>query len=225
MDELIFIVGNGASTSLNIQAVLEDYFASSKRQKKTLSLVIPFNTKPSPGQVIAHQYGNKNQVDSIVVTDRESDVGQFASASVSYIDGPATQLAGEMMTKTPSKVFMLYDDEDPLCNIWLQIAQANGVAAFDLCQGLFPIDPVAVITPVPSPAIPEAEKMAPEASQPVLEGSEEDDEEYEDEDDDEGDFMDDEDEELMEELFSVIYKIARKIAEEVVLEIKDSKKK
>lgn len=220
MKENIFIIGSGDSSPLNIQANLEDYFATAKRKKKDLTVVIPFHGKPTAGQVLAHQYAASEGIDTLIITNDGGEVFQFSSASIDYTEEyPVTQVAGNLMADVESKIFMLFDDEDPECNIYLQIAQHHTVAVFDLCQGLFPIDPVAVITPVLTPIIPEAEKLPVKAVEDDLEASEE------DEEDEDLEEYDEEDEMLMDTLYEAIAAIARKAAQQAILDIKPKRGK
>lgn len=219
MSEYVVLAGQGTCSSLNIEALLADYFLKAKRKKRHVVLVIPFETRPSAGQVLAQQVAAEMQID-IVASTKTGDLSQLSSCTVS--DEPWH----EMIQGSPADIFLLYDDEDEESLEVLSISALLQWPVFDLCRGLLPIAPISPDTPILAPDIPEAEKLPVNAPEALPEDNDEELDEEEDEEDDDEDYeeeLTDEQAEIADNLYAALDHFANLVAQKVVQIMKETK--
>lgn len=217
----IAVIGNAKTTRANVEALISDIVDSVDEA----AIVTVFDKKQSDGQIWAEQYA----------VDKGLQHGVYDHNDYK------TMLKEQ---KNELKFFILWDDEDPECQLAASVAQENKIQAFDLTDGLIMIPLNS--EPISKPAVAEvpevetkvsAEPVEPQLSTPtinqpvrvsigdletfftdVADESEEDDEEDEEEDeeiiDDLGDLM----KALIEELATIF---ADKVAEELVAKFKN----
>ena len=217
----IAVIGNAKTTRANVEALISDIVDSVDEA----AIVTVFDKKQSDGQIWAEQYA----------VDKGLQHGVYDHNDYK------TMLKEQ---KNELKFFILWDDEDPECQLAASVAQENKIQAFDLTDGLIMIPLNS--EPISKPAVAEvpevetkvsAEPVEPQLSTPtinqpvrvsigdletfftdVADESEEDDEEDEEEDeeiiDDLGDLM----KALIAELATIF---ADKVAEELVAKFKN----
>lgn len=217
----IAVIGNAKTTRASVEALISDIVDSVDEA----AIVTVFDKKQSDGQIWAEQYA----------VDKGLQHGVYDHNDYK------TMLKEQ---KNELKFFILWDDEDPECQLAASVAQENKIQAFDLTDGLIMIPLNS--EPISKPAVAEvpevetkvsAEPVEPQLSTPtinqpvrvsigdletfftdVADESEEDDEEDEEDDeeiiDDLGDLM----KALIEELATIF---ADKVAEELVAKFKN----
>jgi hypothetical protein len=159
------VIGNGKTARSNVDAILSDFVES----VDVADLVLVYDQKPSDGAVWAKQFA-------------EEKLGSVTG----FADNNYTALLSAF-PKEDLKFFILWDDEDPECQLAASFAQANAIPAFDLTDGLMMISlkQSKIEAPVVS-VIPIAEEVAQaviadpvepvKAPEPVVEDEEEDEE-------------------------------------------------
>jgi hypothetical protein len=217
----IAVIGNAKTTRANVEALIGDIVDSVDEA----AVVTVFDKKQSDGQIWAEQYA----------TDKGLQTGV-------YDHNDYTTMLREQ--KNEIKFFVLWDDEDPECQLAASIAQANKIQAFDLTDGLImiplnsePISKPAVADVPELEASVSSEPVEPQLSTPTInqpvrvtigeletfftdvpeeEGEEEEDEEEDDSEviDDLGDLM----KALIEEMATIF---ADKVAEELIAKFKN----
>ena len=157
----IAVIGNAKTTRANVEALIGDVVDSV--DESVIATV--YDQAQSDGQVWAEQYAQ----------DKEIPVLQYKENS--YAELLAENKAEDI------KFFMLWDDEDPACQIAASVAQESHILAYDLTDGLImiPLNSEPISRPVQA-EIPKAEEVIPEIPvvEVVLESSEEEAEEDED---------------------------------------------
>ena len=217
----IAVIGNAKTTRANVEALIGDIVDSVDEA----AVVTVFDKKQSDGQIWAEQYA----------TDKGLQTGV-------YDHNDYKTLLKEQ--KNEIKFFILWDDEDPECQLAASVAQSNKIPAFDLTDGLIMIPfnsepisrPAVAAVPAVEDAVSkepvEAQLSTPTIHQPVRvtigeletfftdvpeEGSEEEEdeeEEYSEVIDDLGDLM----KALIEEMATIF---ADKVAEELIAKFKN----
>jgi hypothetical protein len=191
----IAVIGNAKTTRANVEALIGDVVDSVDEA----IIATVYDEAQSDAQVWAEQYAqdkeipvlqyNRNGFDEMLVENKVSDL----------------------------KFFMLWDDEDPQCQLAASVAQANNILAYDLTDGLImiPLNSEPIARPTQS-EIPKAEEIEPEVAtvEVVLEHIEEAPEEVVTE------FEDDEDWELSELFMSFIDEAAKVFARKMAAEVK-----
>jgi len=212
----VLVAGSGKTSRANIEALLEDHYYA---KGKNGTLVVTYQTKPSPEQVQAIQFSKDKDKDLLLFTTANGRFDGAPSASVELSDDPVSS-ALSFLKGLDASAFLLWADEDSDCQNILALAKEVGIPCFDLTEGLLPLTPSEDIKPSQTPVIPEQETL--EYKSKKEEDEEEDDEEEEEEDDDE-----DEDEEEYEEMDDVYFGleaiakfIAKEVAKQVVEELK-----
>jgi hypothetical protein len=170
------IIGNGSSSRVNIESLLDDYFYA-KDDKGVL--VIPVTEAPSQGQIFAAQFAKDNGIELLVIATEDANLSSIPAASLVEDADPIRKA----FTAIPEDVklinaFFLWEDNDPNCANALAWAKDRGISACDLTNGLVDIIPaegLVVSTPL----------VIPEEERGTVEGYEEEDEEYEESDVDE----------------------------------------
>jgi hypothetical protein len=214
----VLVAGNGKTSRANIEALLEDHYYA---KGKNGTLVLTYQTKPSPEQVYAIQFSKDKEKELLLFTTEGGRFDGAPSASVEISADPVTS-AMTFLKGLDASAFLLWADEDTDCQTILALGKDLGVPCFDLTEGLLPLTPSSDIKPVQAPAIPEQETLEYK-SKADEEDEEEDDEEEEEEDDDEGE--DEEEYEEMDDVYFGLEAIAKFIAKEVAKEVVEQLKK
>lgn len=113
----IAVIGNAKTTRANIEALIGDVVDSVDEA----IIATVYDQEQSDGQVWAEQYAQDKQI-PVLQYKNNSYEELFAENSVDEI-----------------KFFMLWDDEDPSCQLAASIAQEYKVLAYDLINGLIMI--------------------------------------------------------------------------------------
>lgn len=123
----IVVIGNAKTTRANVDALIGDIVDSVDEA----AVVTVFDKKQSEGQIWAEQFA--------------TDKGLLTGV---YDHNDYKTLLKEQ--KNELKFFILWDDEDPECQLAASIAQANKIPAFDLTDGLImiPLNSEAIARPV-----------------------------------------------------------------------------
>jgi len=193
----IAVIGNAKTTRANVEALIGDVVDSVDEA----IIATVYDEAQSDAQVWAEQYAQ----------DKEIPVLQYKNNGFD-----------EMLVETKVsdlKFFMLWDDEDPQCQLAASVAQANNILAYDLTDGLImiPLNSEPISRPVRA-EIPVAEEVIPEVAvievvvEPIEEAAE-------------GlvtDFEDDEDWELSELFMAFIDEAAKVFARKITAEVKKS---
>jgi len=204
----VLINGSGKTSRANIEALLEDHYY---KNGKAGTLVVAYETKPTPEQVYAIQFSKDKDKEILLFTTEQGRFDGAPSASVELSSDPLSS-AVDFLRGLPSSAFILWSDEDASCQNSLALCKDAGIPCFDLTEGLLPLTPSSDIKTVANPVIPKQEILSAEDDE------EEEDEDEEEEEDDE----DEEDEEEYEEMDDVYYGIealAKFIAKEVAKEV------
>jgi hypothetical protein len=162
----IAVIGNAKTTRANVEALIGDVVDSV--DEATIATV--YDQAQSDGQVWVEQYAQ----------DKELPVLQYAHNAYN-------ELIVENKVED-IKFFMLWDDEDPACQLAASIAQEHKILAYNLTDGLImiPLNSEPISKPVQT-EIPVAEEVVDEV--PIVEVilvPEELEEAYEDEESEEG---------------------------------------
>ncbi|NBW10250.1 MAG: hypothetical protein EBR82_19700 [Caulobacteraceae bacterium] len=134
----IAVIGNAKTTRANVEALISDVVDSVDEA----NIALVFDQEQSDGQIWAHQWANEKQIPVLVYGNND-----YAS----------------LLTETPRedlKFFVLWDDEDPACQLAASVAQEASILAYDLTDGLIiiPIGSEPILRP-DRPKIPEAETV------------------------------------------------------------------
>jgi hypothetical protein len=147
----LIVAGNGETTRVNVEALLEDYF---RGNGKDFILFLPFKDRPSQGQVWAHQLANEMGISTTVVAPEGAILMSITSSSLVTAADPIATLVetvkGEWVT-----AFLLWDEADVYTATLLSALQEASVPAYDLCKGLLEVS--AGSNPVEAPKAVEAE--------------------------------------------------------------------
>jgi len=196
----IAVIGNAKTTRANLEALISDVVDSVDEA----GIVTVYDKTPSDGVTWATQYAK----------DKDILIGSYEGNS--YDELIAENSIDEI------KFFMLWDDEDPDCQLAASVAQEHRILAYDLTNGLMliPINSTPILRPIQA-QIPEAEEVVvqPEVTtvEIIIEPEEEIINNFDAEDEDF--LLTDEDEML--ELFSAFAEAAAKVfARKMVEEFK-----
>jgi hypothetical protein len=142
----IAVIGNAKTTRANVEALIGDVVDSV--DEATIATV--YDQAQSDGQVWAEQYAQ----------DKELPVLQYAHNAYN-------ELIVENKVED-IKFFMLWDDEDPACQLAASIAQEHKILAYNLTDGLImiPLNSEPISKPVQT-EIPMAEEVVDEV--PIVE--------------------------------------------------------
>ena len=145
----ILIVGNGKTTRANVEALIDDYFYAHPQ----LSMYVAVYDGPSEGQVWAIQYADEKGKNIVAVA---TDGAKTFGVPNKYMqeERADSPLRAILQESKDIDMFILWDDEDPLCRDALAIASEFDVTAFDLTNGLFEIQPANGLQESVKPDIP-----------------------------------------------------------------------
>jgi hypothetical protein len=159
--KFLVVAGSGSTSRANVETLLEDYLYS--RDHKNYMLVLPFEEKPSQGQVYAYQVAEAMGVATIVMAPSSAKYGNIAKSTlIEAEDLPKTleeNFAGETVD-----VFLLWSDEDPICQSVLAACKNAQFSAYDLCMGLVPIHVEAAVEAPQRVLVPDIERTTSETS-------------------------------------------------------------
>lgn len=153
----LIIAGNGETTRVNVEALLEDYF---RGNGKEFILFLPFKDRPSQGQVWAHQLASEMDIPTTVVAPEGAILMSISSSSLVTSPDPIKAVV-ETTSGEWTNAFLLWDEQDIFTATLLSTLKEASVPSYDLCKGLLEVS--AGSTPV----------EAPEALETVIEPEEE----------------------------------------------------
>lgn len=205
----VIVAGNGTTSRANLEALLQDHFYANG---ENAIVVLPYEDKPSQGQVFAAQLAKEKNKELIIYTKSGKFDNMPAATTVEEnADALPKAFAGEKVS-----AFLLWDDEDTYSNNLL--ADLKGIPCFDLTDGLNALSSEDVKR-VEAPTIPAKEKLEAPVEEPVIDDEDEDEDEEDDEEEDE-----DEDYQVMEDVYFGVQAIARVFAEALVEAMNTPKK-
>jgi hypothetical protein len=154
----LIIAGNGETTRVNVEALLEDYF---RGNGKDFMLFLPFKDRPSQGQVWAHQLANEMDIPTTVVAPEGAILMSITSSSLVTAADPI-KTAVETAVGGWASAFLLWDEGDVFTATLLSTLKEASVPAYDLCKGLLevsagttPVEPQKAVEEVLDEAEPE----------------------------------------------------------------------
>lgn len=133
--KFVVVAGNGETTRVNVEALLEDYF---RGKGKDVVLVLPFNDRPSQGQVWAHQVASELGIPTTVICPENSVVMSLGSSSVHNSPNPIQETT-ELVAGGDSVAFLLWNESDSFTTSAATVFKEALVPCYDLCIGLFEI--------------------------------------------------------------------------------------
>lgn len=154
--EHVIIAGNGKTSRANLEALMSDYYQAEKNQV-TLELY-------SEGELSDAQVWAKQQAVDLGIKVTESLHSKAVPASDS------------------TSFFVLWADEDPLCQTIMSVAKSLDLRVFDLTNGLHELLASTEAKPYVAPEIPKDEKAEEPEPEPEVEEAPEDEDEDEDSD-------------------------------------------
>jgi hypothetical protein len=196
----IAVIGNAKTTRANLEALISDVIDSVDEA----GIVTVYDKTPSDGVTWATQYAK----------DKEILIGSYEGNN--YDELIAENSVDEI------KFFMLWDDEDPDCQLAASVAQEHRILAYDLTNGLMliPISSTPILRPIQA-QIPAAEEVAVEFKTTTIQIVVESGEETIPDLEDKGDRWDMSDEDEMMALFMDFAETAAKVfARKMVEEFK-----
>jgi len=134
--KFLVIAGNGETTRVNVEALLEDYYRGSG--KTDLVLLLPFQDRPSQGQVWAHQVSSDLGIPTTAIAPENAVIMSLGSASLHSAANPIS-VVSEMVSGEDAKGFLLWDEEDWFGKTVFSALQEASVPSYDLCMGLVEI--------------------------------------------------------------------------------------
>lgn len=151
----LVIAGNGETTRVNVEALLEDYF---RGNGKDFILLLPFKDRPSQGQVWAHQLASEMDISTTVIAPENAILMSISSSSLindpDPIKATIEAVSGEWAT-----AFMFWDEADVFTASLLSSLKEASVPSYDLCKGLLEIS---------AGNLPETPQKAPEEPAEVI---------------------------------------------------------
>lgn len=131
----LVVAGNGETTRVNVEALLEDYF---RGNGKDFILLLPFKDRPSQGQVWAHQLASELDISTTVIAPEGAVLMSITSSSLvndpDPIKATVYAVSGEWAT-----AFMFWDEADVFTASLHSSLKDASVPSYDLCKGLLEI--------------------------------------------------------------------------------------
>jgi hypothetical protein len=147
--KFLVVTGNGETTRVNVEALLEDHY---RGNGKDVVLLLPFQDRPSQGQVWAHQVSSELGIPTTAIAPENAVIMSLGSASLHNASNPISAVV-EMVKGEDVQAFLLWDDEDGFGTAAFSAFQEASVPSYDLCMGLVElshverdIEPQAVVT-------------------------------------------------------------------------------
>ena len=213
------MAGNGETTRPNVEALLSDYIHA--QSGKPGSLALPFDKRPSQGQLWAASLAKKHSLDIVLFTTNEKTASyEGIPASAVVTDDFPYDKAVEWAVDNPL-ICVLWDDEDTTSTEILAACQKFSVQALDLSDGLVEIVPASTLVSTPPHTFPALETILD-----PIEGVSEEEGEEADEEPEEEEAAEEEDEETYaDQIYDAIFTIADLIADLVAERVGDQVKK
>jgi len=140
----VLVTGNGESSRANIEALMEDHYYA-KGDGGTL--VLAYEKAPTKSQTLAAQYAKVCNKDIMVFCHEDAQTAGIPSASQSTSQDPIKDAVSFVQGKD-STAFLLWDEQDDQCFSALKYCLAQEVQAFNLCDGLVPLNDVIKTSPI-----------------------------------------------------------------------------
>jgi hypothetical protein len=140
----VLVTGNGESSRANIEALMEDHYYA-KGDGGTL--VLAYEKAPTKSQTLAAQYAKVCDKDIMVFCHEDAQTAGIPGASQSTSQDPIKDAVSFVQGKD-STAFLLWDEQDDQCFSALKYCLAQEVQAFNLCDGLVPLNDVIKTSPI-----------------------------------------------------------------------------
>jgi hypothetical protein len=134
-DKFVVVAGGGETTRANVEALLEDYFIADKR---SYVLVLPFESKPSQGQIFAHQIASSMNYPTVVYSLESANISQLGGSSQTVTKDPYEECLADLSGED-LEAMVLYSEDCQEAAQFLTKCYEHKVPALDLCLGLAPI--------------------------------------------------------------------------------------
>jgi len=215
----LLIAGNGKTSNINVEALLNDYLIMLKQQKQEPIITLVYDDYPSEGQQFAANVAKEKNLQILAyLTDESKAVGLPKGTTFTVSKSPYKDASKLFAGDSKAYGFLLWDDEDPRCLDALASFSAKGIPCYDLTKGLLDITPVSGIKAQKAPKMPveevEVVNTPEDGSEGLLEGVEDDFEDSEE--------YTEEEEELMARLYDSMLEFAKVMAKMIVSEVKKS---
>ena len=149
----VLVAGTGETSRANIEALMEDYYYA-KGDNGTL--IVAYEKTPTKAQVFAAQYAKDNNKDIMVVCNEDASTVGIPGASQYPSDNPIN-FAVAYLQEQDAVAYLVWNEEDTQI---LAACISTGIPAFNLADGLVPLNEVPVKEIKETPSIP-AEIPAP----------------------------------------------------------------
>lgn len=147
--KFLVITGNGETTRVNVEALLEDHY---RGNGKDVTLLLPFQDRPSQGQVWAHQVSAELGIVTTAIAPENAVIMSLGSASLHNTSNPISTVI-DIIRGEDAQAFILWDEEDGFGTAAFSAFQEASVPSYDLCMGLVELshierenEPQAVVT-------------------------------------------------------------------------------
>jgi len=160
MTYYVLVAGSGESTRANIEALVEDHYYA-KGEEGTL--VVAYDKQPTKSQSFAAQYSKEVGKDLMVFCNDDASTIGIPGASQSPSLNPVED-AIKFMAGQDSVAYLLWNEDNSI----LASCIASQIPAFNLCDGLVPLNEVEEPKETPKLAVKEEPDQLP-LSSPILE--------------------------------------------------------
>lgn len=171
MGSFLIVAGNGDTTRVNVEALIEDYLRGVNKQD--LVLLLPFLDRPSQGQIWAHQLCADVGIPTTAISKEGSVIMSLGGSSLHTAEDPISEIAS-IVAGEPAEAFLLWDEKDDLTVAFQGAIKGAGVPCYDLCLGLLEISPgtapempTGASTPVSEPVLGAPKDLADEIADKV----------------------------------------------------------
>jgi hypothetical protein len=134
MTYYVLVAGSGESTRPNIEALMEDHYYA-KGEEGTL--VVAYDKQPTKSQSFAAQYSKDIGKDIMVFCNDDASTIGIPGASQSPSLNPVED-AIKFLTGQDAVAYLLWDEDNSI----LTSCIASQIPAFNLCDGLVPLNEV-----------------------------------------------------------------------------------
>lgn len=171
MGSFLVVAGNGETTRVNVEALLEDYLRGVDKQG--LVLLLPFLDRPSQGQIWAHQLCADAGIPTTAISKEGAVIMSLGGSSLHTSEDPVSEIAS-IVAGEAAKAFLLWDEKDDLTAAFQGALKGAGVPCYDLCLGLMEISsgtapdlPVKTDTAVSEPVVEAPKDLADQIADKV----------------------------------------------------------
>lgn len=140
----VLVTGNGESSRANIEALMEDHYYAKGAGG---TLVLSYEKSPTKSQTLVAQYAKVCEKDILVFCHEDAQTAGIPGASQSTSQDPIKDAISFVEGKD-STAFLLWDEQDDQCFSALKYCLAQEVQAFNLCDGLVPLNDVIKASPI-----------------------------------------------------------------------------